>query len=185
MSISRLWPSLTFSVNRWTYAPAHRLFADDLLLCWAFNMSRSSSIQYLSCSPEGSTSFPGSLFLPPPQKGGGKRDPGNEFAEGYDVIVHVFRVRTSIHGGSCRTFVPQLPLWIELVCTHLFCFLGAILSYQRLLSMDESFSKKLKLMPSRAQRIRYSIQLDVEAGMKERLEGWKSKIQRVKRMRVP
>ena len=34
-------------------------------------------------------------------------------------------------------------------------------------------------MPSRARRIRYSLQLDVEAGMKERLEGWKSKIQRV------
>ena len=45
--------------------------------------------------------------------------------------------------------------------------------------MDESFSKKPKLMPSRARRIRYSLQLDVEAGMKERLEGWKSKIQRV------
>lgn len=35
-------------------------------------------------------------------------------------------------------------------------------------------------MPTRAQRIRYSIQLEVEAGMEQRLEGLKSKIQRVK-----
>ena len=46
--------------------------------------------------------------------------------------------------------------------------------------MAESFSKKPKLMPTRPQRIRYSIQLEVEAGMEERLEGLKSKIQRVK-----
>jgi len=46
--------------------------------------------------------------------------------------------------------------------------------------MAESFSKKPKLMPPRAQRIRYSIQLEVEAGMEERLEGLKAKIQRVK-----
>ena len=46
--------------------------------------------------------------------------------------------------------------------------------------MAESFSKKPKLMPPHAQRIRYSIQLEVEAGMEERLEGLKSKIQRVK-----
>ena len=46
--------------------------------------------------------------------------------------------------------------------------------------MAESFSKKPKVMPPRAQRIRYSIQLDVEAGMEERLEGLKSRIQRVK-----
>ena len=35
-------------------------------------------------------------------------------------------------------------------------------------------------MPPRAQRIRYSIQLEVEAGMELRLEALKSKIQRVK-----
>ena len=46
--------------------------------------------------------------------------------------------------------------------------------------MAESFSKKPKVMPPRAQRIRYSIQLEVEAGMEERLEALKSKIQRVK-----
>lgn len=46
--------------------------------------------------------------------------------------------------------------------------------------MAESFSKKPKLMPPRAQRIRYSIQLEVEAGMEERLQGLKAKIQRVK-----
>ena len=46
--------------------------------------------------------------------------------------------------------------------------------------MAESFSKKPKLMPTRAPRIRYSIQLEVEAGMEGRLEGLKSKIQRVK-----
>ena len=47
--------------------------------------------------------------------------------------------------------------------------------------MAESFSKKPKLTPTRAQRIRLSIQLEVEAGMEERLEALKSKIQRVKR----
>ena len=36
--------------------------------------------------------------------------------------------------------------------------------------MAESFSKKPKLMPTRAQRIRYSIQLEVKAGMEEHLE---------------
>ena len=46
--------------------------------------------------------------------------------------------------------------------------------------MAESFSKKPKVMPPRAPRIRYSIQLEVEAGMEERLEALKSKIQRVK-----
>ena len=46
--------------------------------------------------------------------------------------------------------------------------------------MAESFSKKPKLMPPRAQRIRYSIQLEVEAGMESRLEELKSKVQRVK-----
>lgn len=46
--------------------------------------------------------------------------------------------------------------------------------------MAESFSKKPKLMPPRAQRIRCSIQLEVEAGMEHRLEALKSKIQRVK-----
>ena len=46
--------------------------------------------------------------------------------------------------------------------------------------MAESFSKKPKLTPTRAQRIRLSIQLEVEAGMEERLEALKSKIQRVK-----
>ena len=45
-------------------------------------------------------------------------------------------------------------------------------------TMAESFSKKPKLMPTRAQRIRYSIQLEVE--VEERLEGLKSKIQLVK-----
>ena len=43
--------------------------------------------------------------------------------------------------------------------------------------MAESFSKKPKLIPARAQRIRFSIQLEVEAGMEERLEALKSKIQ--------
>ena len=46
--------------------------------------------------------------------------------------------------------------------------------------MAESFSKKPKLTPTRAQRIRFSIQLEVEVGMEERLEALKSKIQRVK-----
>ena len=46
--------------------------------------------------------------------------------------------------------------------------------------MAESFSKKPKPMPPRAQRIRYSIQLEVEADMEQRLEGLKSKLQRVK-----
>jgi len=72
----------------------------------------------------------------------------------------------SVHGGSCRALGLQLPLWIELACTHSVCFSGAILSYQRFFwcfgfSMAESFSKKPKLMPPCAQRIRYSIQLEV------------------------
>lgn len=46
--------------------------------------------------------------------------------------------------------------------------------------MAELFSKKPKVMPPRAQQIRYSIQLEVEAGMEERLEGLKSRIQWVK-----
>ena len=46
-------PPATFPVNLWTYAPAHRLLAYDLFLCWAFNMSMSSSMQYLACSKEG------------------------------------------------------------------------------------------------------------------------------------
>jgi len=46
--------------------------------------------------------------------------------------------------------------------------------------MIESFSKKPKLMPPCAQQIRYSIQLEVEAGMEERLERLKCKIQGVK-----
>jgi len=46
--------------------------------------------------------------------------------------------------------------------------------------MAESFFEKPKVMPTRAQRIRYSIQLEVEAGMEERLEALNSKIQRVK-----
>ena len=46
--------------------------------------------------------------------------------------------------------------------------------------MAESFSKKPKLIPPRAQRIRYSIQLEVEAGMESRLEELKSKVQRIK-----
>ena len=46
--------------------------------------------------------------------------------------------------------------------------------------MAEFFSKNPKLMPTRAQRIRFSIQLEVEARMEERLEALKSKIQQVK-----
>ena len=88
----------------------------------------------------------------------------------------------SVRGGSCRTFVPQLP--------HLHASLSSLLLGRYFIlstvtlcfgfSMDESFSKKPKLVPNRAERIRYRMQLDVEAGMEERLEGLKSKIQQVK-----
>ena len=46
--------------------------------------------------------------------------------------------------------------------------------------MGEPSNKKAKSMPVRAPRVRFTIQLEVEPGMEERLERVKSSIQRVK-----
>ena len=46
--------------------------------------------------------------------------------------------------------------------------------------MDHSSTKKPKMMPSHASRVRSTIQLEVESGMEGRLERLKSRIQRAK-----
>ena len=85
-----------------------------------------------------------------------------------EAVVH-FVIIVPHHRASLHASLSLLRRYI-IFSTITLCFGFAI---------AESFSKKPKIMPTQAQRTRYSIQLEVEAGMEERLEVLKSKIQLV------
>ena len=85
-----------------------------------------------------------------------------------EAVIH-FVLIVPQHRASLHAFSSLLRRYI-ILSTITLCFGFAI---------AESFSKKPKVMPTQAQRTRHNIQLEVEAGMEERLEALKSKIRRV------